>query len=178
MNKILLLFLVGLTTEAFAQKYITDSGTISFFSSAPIEDIQAVNLDVTSIFDSDNGNIAYSLPIQGFEFAKSLMQEHFNEKYLESDKYPKSTFKGSLEGYKKKNGKQEVMAIGDLTIHGVTRKIEIPGTVELQKGTAIVNAKFPIAVADYEVEIPSLLFLNIAEVVDVTVNLNYKLYEK
>ena len=164
--------------EVHGQKYITESGTISFFSSAPIEDIEALNSRITSIFDADNGNLVYSVPIKHFEFNKSLMKEHFNENYLESEKFPKSTFKGKLEGFQKQEGSQEIRAVGDLFIHGVIKRVEIPGTIEMGEGKVIMNAKFAIAVADYEVEIPSILFHNIAEVVEVTLNINYKLYEK
>lgn len=163
---------------ALGQKYISESGTISFYSYAPIEDIEALNSRITSIFDADNGNLVYSIPIKYFEFDKSLMQEHFNENYMESEKFPKSTFKGKIDGFVKKKGKQEVKVVGELFIHGVTKQVEIPGTVEMREGKVIMNAKFTIAVADYEVEIPSLLFQNIAEVVEVTLNINYKLYEK
>lgn len=164
--------------EALGQKYITESGTVSFFSYALIENIDATNSRITSIFDADNGNLVYSIPIKHFEFDKSLMKEHFNENYLESEKFPKSIFKGKLEGFQKKDGSQEVRAIGELLIHGVTKHVEIPGTIEMKEGKVIINAKFIIAVADYEVEIPSLLFQNIAEKVEVTLNINYKLYEK
>lgn len=163
---------------ALGQKYITESGFISFFSTAPIEDIEAENSRVVSIFDAESGSLVFSVPIKNFEFDKSLMKEHFNEKYMETEKYPKSTFKGKVEAYTIKDGQQNVVAKGDLTIHGITRTVEIPGTVESNQGNILIKAAFPISVADYEIKIPSLLFSNIAEVVDVTVDLKYKPYEK
>jgi len=97
---------------------------------------------------------------------------------METEEFPKSTFKGKVEGYTKKEGLQNLVAKGDLTIHGVTRSVEIPGTMETNGDNISIKASFEIAVADYEVEIPSLLFSNIAEVVEVTVDLKYKPYEK
>ncbi len=99
MNKILLIILLLSAYPGIAQKYKSTSGTIKFYSEELLEDITAINKDVKSIFDNESGQIVFSLPITGFEFAKSLMQEHFNEKYLESEKYPKATFKGTITGY-------------------------------------------------------------------------------
>jgi len=163
---------------AIGQKYITESGQISFFSSAPIEDIEAINQKVVSIFDSESGNLVFSVPIKDFEFDKSLMKEHFNEKYMETEKYPKSIFKGTVEGYTDQEGEQNVVAKGDLTIHGVTHQVEISGTIESSASNVVIKATFFVSVDDYDVEIPSLLFSNIAEVVEVTVDLKYKPYVK
>ena len=174
----LLFVLMVMGADCFAQKFIAEAGTVSFYSEAPVEDIEAVNHQITSIFDSDSGQIVFLVPIKHFEFDKPLMKEHFNENYMESEKYPKSTFKGKLEGYEKKEGVQHLRALGDLTIHGVTRQVEFPGTLEMKDGTISIKAKFSVRVADYEIEIPSLLFQDIAEVVEVTLNINYKLYEK
>ncbi len=178
--KLLVIVFVSMTGffPALGQKYITESGHISFFSSAPIEDIEAINNKVVSIFDSETGNLVFSVPIKEFEFDKSLMKEHFNEKYLETEQYPKSTFNGRVQNYTRKNGLQDVVAKGDLVIHGVKHMIEVPGTIEWDDTNVKIKAMFPIAVADYEVEIPSLLFSNIAEVVEVTIDLKYKPYEK
>ena len=178
--KLLFTLILGLAgfVPASGQKYITESGQISFFSYAPIEDIKASNQKVVSIFDTESGNLVFSIPIKDFEFDKSLMREHFNEKYMETEKYPKSTFKGTVEGYTDQEGEQNVVAKGDLTIHGVTHQIEISGTLESSGSNVVIKATFSVSVADYEVEIPSLLFSNIAEVVDVTVDLKYKPYVK
>jgi len=161
-----------------SQRYITESGDITFFSEAPLEDIRAINSEVSSLFDSGNGEIVYSVQIKGFLFKKSLMQQHFNENYMESDKFPKAIFKGVISGFQNKPGRQEVRAIGELTIHGVTNSVDVPGYIEISAEQVIVSAVFEVMVADYEIEIPSILFSKIAEVVEVTVNLNYKLYEK
>ncbi len=157
-----------------AQKYKLTSSEVSFFSEAPLENIEAHNKQTTSLFDVATGEIAFVVPIKGFQFKKSLMQEHFNENYMESDKYPNGTFKGKVSGYDpEKSGKQTAVAEGDLTIHGVTRKVRIEGTLQLQPGKATLNATFPVKLADHDIDIPQVVFYNIAEVVEVTVQLEY-----
>jgi hypothetical protein len=157
-----------------AQKYKLTNSEVSFFSEAPLENIEAHNKQTTSLFDVATGEIAFVVPIKGFQFKKSLMQEHFNENYMESDKYPNGTFKGKVSGYDpEKSGKQTAVAEGDLTIHGVTRKVRIEGTLQLQSGKATLNATFPVKLVDHDIEIPQVVFYNIAEVVEVTVQLEY-----
>lgn len=158
-----------------AQKYTAEKAFVSFFSDAAIEDITAENTKVSTIFNSETGDIVYSVPIKDFKFAKSLMQEHFNEKYMESEKYPKATFQGKLVGYDmKKNGPQDVRAQGKLTIHGVTHDIDVPGTFEVNGKKINMKSRFMVKVADYNITIPQLLFQNIAEQVEVTNDFTYK----
>jgi polyisoprenoid-binding protein YceI len=158
-----------------AQKYTADKAFISFFSDAAIEDITAENTKVSTIFNSATGDIVYSVPIKDFKFAKSLMQEHFNEKYMESEKFPKATFQGKLIGFDmSKGGPQEARAQGKLTIHGVTNDIDVPGTFEVAGKKVNMKSRFMVKVADYNITIPQLLFQNIAEQVEVTVDFTYK----
>jgi len=179
MKRFLILLLILLVfNPLMAQKYITENSKITFFSEAPVEDIDAINTNSTSIFDSDNGEIVFSVPIKEFQFKRSLMQEHFNEKYLESDKFPKSTFQGKIEGYEKKNGKQNATATGELTIHGVTKKVNISGEMEFKGGKIYMTTSFIVKLVDYDIKIPSLLFQNIAEEIEVKAELNYKEYGK
>jgi polyisoprenoid-binding protein YceI len=150
-----------------------------FFSKTPVEDINAKNTAVNSLFNSATGDIAFSMMMKDFEFKKSLMKEHFNEKYLETDKFPKSTFQGKLIGYSvDKAGVQEVKGSGKLTIHGVTKEVETTGTVEFVNGKAIAKSKFIVLLKDYDIKIPQLLWKNIAESIDVTIDLTYKPTEK
>ena len=169
------IILAFLSNLSFAQKYVSESCELSFYSSAPIEDITASNDKARSVFDSDNGEIVFAVPIREFQFKKSLMQEHFNEKYLESDKYPKSTFSGKLTGYQKGIANDQVRAEGTLEIHGVKRKINVPGSVNFKGDKIVLKSTFMVKLADYNIEIPSLLFQNIAEEVEVTLNFEYKL---
>ena len=178
MKKILLIITLFLTQISFAQKLVSTKSTTKFFSSATLEDIAATTNKGKSVLDSSNGNIAFSIPINTFEFAKSLMQEHFNEKYMESEKFPKATFSGVIEGWENGISNSEAEAKGKLTIHGVTKTISAPGSVEYSKNKLTVTAKFNIRLEDYGVEVPSLMWQKIAEVVEVTIHYEYNSNDK
>ncbi len=160
-----------------AQVHFTKNGMISFYSSAPVENIKADNNQVISTINTTTGELQFSLLINAFHFKKSLMQEHFNENYMESKKYPKATFKGKIVDLSKVNfavnGNYAVTVSGDLTMHGVTNKITAPGTVSVNGGVISASSKFPVAVADFKIKIPALVKDNIAKVVDVTVSCTY-----
>jgi polyisoprenoid-binding protein YceI len=158
-----------------AQKYVTEKSFVSFFSHATIEDIKADNKKAAGIFNTATNDIAFSIPINEFQFRKSLMQEHFNEKYMESDKYPKSTFQGNISDFNlSTSGEQKVKATGKLTIHGVTNNIEVPGTIEKQGDKLVMKSKFMVKLQDYKIEIPQFLWKNIAEEVEVTLEFTFK----
>jgi polyisoprenoid-binding protein YceI len=158
-----------------AQKFTTEKTYVKFFSKAAIEDITAENIKTSSIFNVATGEIVFSVPIKEFEFAKSLMKEHFNEKYMESEQFPKALFQGKISGYQSTTtGEQKATAVGNLTIHGVTKEVQISGTIENSKGGLIMKAKFIVKLADYKIKIPQLFWKNIAEDVEVTVEFNYK----
>ena len=168
-----ILFLVAYSAQA--QKYTVEKGSIAFFSDATLEDIKAENKKVASLFNSATGAIAFSVPIAEFQFEKSLMQEHFNEKYMESDKFPKATFQGSLANFNMEAiGEQAVKATGKLTIHGVSKDVDMPGTFQHKEGKVIINSKFMIRLEDYQVAIPQLMWQNIAEEVEVSLTFIYK----
>lgn len=167
-----LLFSVSFGT--YAQKYKSVESKVRFFSEATLENIAADNTDGSSVFDESTGDIVFSIPIKSFEFQKSLMQEHFNENYMESDKYPKSIFKGKVIGFEKKGGLQNVSAEGELTIHGVTKEVKIDGTMNLKDNQIKLNSVFIVKLEDYNVKIPQVLWQNIAEEVEVTLNFIYQ----
>jgi polyisoprenoid-binding protein YceI len=169
------LFLCIVVLSAQAQKYTAEKAFISFYSHAVVEDITAENTKVSTIFNEATSEIVFSVPMKEFKFAKSLMQEHFNEKYVESEKYPKATFQGVVAGYDPKaTGVQNVKAQGKLTIHGVTKDIDVPGTIEVKGNKRSMKSKFMVKVADYNITIPTLVFQNIAEEVEVTIDFLYK----
>jgi hypothetical protein len=176
MNKFLLILLgIGPALSVYAQKFSSEKGQISFFSDAAIEDIEAVNSMVGSLFNAGSGDLVYIVKIKDFKFAKSLMREHFNEKYMETEKFPKSTFQGKLVGFKPgSSGEQKVKAVGTLNIHGVTKNVEIPGTLEFAGGRAVMKSKFTVKLADYSIRIPQLVWQNIAEEIEVRVEFTYK----
>lgn len=146
-----------------------------------MENIEANNNKVLSIVDLSKGQVAVDLLIKAFEFEKKLMQEHFNENYLESEKYPKSTFKGTFtvpEGLKARtDGVYELDVKGDLTIHGVTKPIETKSTLTLKDGKLSGRLLFNINVKEFEIKIPTVVVKNIAETVEVTANFDYEVYK-
>jgi len=158
-----------------AQKFVSEKSTITFYSHATIEDIKATNQRSTGLFDAGTGDVAFVVPIHEFQFKKSLMQEHFNEKYMETEKYPRGTFQGKIEGFDvSNNGEQKATAKGKLTIHGVTQTVEIPGTMTKQGDGFAMHAVFVVKLADYKIQIPQLLWQNIAEQVEVTIDFTFK----
>lgn len=160
-----------------AQKYYTKNGSISFFSSTKLEDIKADNNQVVSVLNAQTGELQFSVLIKSFHFKKALMEEHFNENYLESGKYPKSTFKGTVADISKvnfsKDGSYTVNVSGDLTIHGVTQKINTTGTISVKAGVPTASSKFKVKLADYKVSIPNIVSNNISETIEITVSCEY-----
>lgn len=182
MKKIILIIatIAFASTSVMAQKWFTRSAHITFFSSAPMENIEANNYQGTSIINTETGDMAFSLLIKGFEFDKALMQEHFNEKYMHSDKFPKSTFEGKITNADAvnfdKDGEYDVIVEGDLTIHGVKRHVKQSGIITVKGGKIIAEAKFPVRLSDYDVKILGIHKRNISEVVEVTVKAEYEPY--
>jgi hypothetical protein len=171
------LLLILQSNGSFGQKYFAENGYVRFFSEAPLEDIEAVNDDGSSIFETGTGRIAFTIPIKNFEFEKKLMQQHFNENYLESDKYPTSTFSGKILGFGDSSEEQELTARGELTIHGVTKEVTIEGQGKMTGDRIMLEASFPVQLEDYNIKIPKVVMFNIAEVVDVTIKFEYFPYE-
>jgi polyisoprenoid-binding protein YceI len=165
------------SVSANAQKYMTRTGYISFFSHTPLEDIKAENNQVASVLDISNGEIVFQVLIKSFRFEKALMQEHFNENYLESDKFPRSEFKGKITDLSsvdfKKDGTYNVTVSGDLTIKDVTKKIETKGTIVVESGNITANSVFSIVPEEYNIEIPGVVRDNIAKTIEVTVTMKY-----
>ena len=165
-----------------AQKYFTKEGTITFFSSTPIEDIKAENSKVTAVLDAASGKVEFAALMKSFEFEKALMEEHFNENYVESGKYPKATFKGEIQDWSKIKSDlskaKEVTVKGTMTLHGVSKEIEVKGTLQLVNGEYVINAKFVMKPDDYEIKIPNAVKDNIAKEIEVTVDATLKELKK
>lgn len=158
-----------------AQRFICEDGFVSFFSQAPVENIKAENRKMSSIFNSATGVIAFSVIMKEFQFEKKLMQEHFNDKYLESDRFPRATFSGVITQYDMtKKELQNVRAKGKLTIHGIVKTIDVPGTFEVKENGLVMKSKFKVLMADYDIKIPAILWKNISEEIEVTLDLTYK----
>jgi hypothetical protein len=175
MKKITTLLVIALLTSTLvnAQKYMTKGGTIKFSSETPMEKIEAVNHQANSALDFSSGNFVFKVLIRGFEFEKALMQEHFNENYMESEKFPNSTFSGKISNLKDvnlgKDGVYKVVVEGDMTMHGVTNKIKVNGTLEVKAGKVTAKSSFNVAPKDYNITIPKAVIKNIAEAIQVDV---------
>lgn len=165
-----------------AQKYFTRNGKISFYSDAPIEKIEAHNIQSTSVLDAATGRMEFAVLIKAFQFEKALMQEHFNENYMESSQFPKATFKGEIKDPAQvdfeKDGEYQVIVTGDMTIHGVTKPIEAPGLIKVEGEKITATSEFELIVADYEIKIPAVVRDNIAKTVKVSVELDYQPLKK
>ena len=173
MSRLTIFILLFFSIQIHAQKFIGNNGEISFFSEAPLEDISAINKKVSAVYDSESSNLVFQLIISDFVFPKSLMQEHFNENYLESDIYPNSTFQGKIiERHVQE--KEDTRVEGNLTIHGITNKIIVEGQLLEKEGVVSIKAKFSIKLKDYNIKIPRLVMYNIAEEIEVMVNIQLK----
>jgi hypothetical protein len=157
-----------------AQNYTSQAMHISFYSSTPVEDIKADANDGIGIINSTNNKVAFSVKIRSFQFPKKLMQEHFNEKYMESDKkgYEIASFIGVIQDKVDytKDGVYKVNVKGKLKVHNVEQERTLPGTIEIKNGKLKITSNFKVKVADHNIEIPSIVTANIAEVVDVSVS--------
>ncbi|HMM12379.1 MAG TPA: YceI family protein [Bacteroidales bacterium] len=176
MRMIAMTALMLIAVQVSAQRFATKTGTIRFYSEAPAENIEAINRQVNSALDTQNGDFVFRLLMKGFQFEKALMQEHFNENYVESNKFPNATFSGKVLNADKidwsKNGTHEVEVSGDLTIKGITRKITEKGTFEVKDGTINGKSKFYIKLADYDIRIPKAVVKNIAETIEINVDVS------
>ena len=160
---------------ASAQIVTSHDVTLRFFSSAPIEDITALSNEGVSGLDFGSKSVYFRVAIRSFEFEKRLMQEHFNENYMESSKYPYAEFRGFLneDVDLSTDGAFPITVQGDLTIHNVTRNYTVKGQLKITGGKVTANATFPVRLADHQIKIPRLVIKNIAEVVEVTVSASY-----
>ena len=169
--------IVASVTTSHAQILMTKNGKISFFSTTAMENIDAVNNQVGSVVDKKSGSLRFSVQVTGFLFKKALMQEHFNEDYMESGKYPTATFKGSITDISKvdfsKDGNYTVNVAGDLTLHGVTNKVTVPGTISIADGKVNATSTFNILLADYKIDIPKMVQNNISKTIEIKVDCNY-----
>lgn len=178
MKKTLFVFLMILLIcpliRAQDTMYKSDKGTAGFFSKAPLENIEAVSDRITALLNTETGEVAVLIPIKSFQFDNGLMQDHFNENYMESDKYPNASFKGKLlDSCIARPGTVQHMEVeGELSIHGVTVKRTIPARIKYNSdGSFQVASTFVVALVDHQITIPKLMYKNIAEKVDVSLDL-------
>lgn len=171
---ILSIIILTTTGTMMAQKYLTKNGTIRFYSDTPMEKIEANNKQVKIALDISTGDFVFQVLMKSFEFEKALMQEHFNENYVESDKFPNATFLGKINNLKEidvtKNGTYQANVEGKLTIHGVTKVIKEKGTFEISGDKITAKSKFNILLSDYNITVPGAVVNNISKSIEITVN--------
>ncbi len=161
-----------------AQKLITRNGTVKFFSAAPIENINAVNKQVSSVIDLESGEFAFLVPIKAFVFEKALMQEHFNENYMESGQFPSGSFKGNISDFDvsllEADGEYPLTFSGVMTIHGTDKELTEKATLKVKNGKISLHTEFDLRPEDFGIKIPSSKRDNISEVIAVSAEIDYE----
>ena len=183
MKKLTLITLaMMLTALSFGQRYITKNGHIKFYSETPLETIEAHNNQVNSALDISTGEFVFKVLMKSFKFEKALMQEHFNENYVESDKFPNAMFKGTIANLNdidfKANGEYKVVVEGEMTIHGETKTIQTTGKFQVTDETVSGQSVFIVKPEDYKIKIPNTVVQNIAEEIEVTVEVSLQALKK
>ena len=168
--------------QVFAQVWFTKTGAVGFFSHTSVEDIKADNNEAVSFIDAAKKEFRFQVLIKGFKFPKAAMQDHFNgENYMASDKFPKAEFKGSIAPGSaidfKKDGVYKVEVDGQMTMHGATVPMKVPGTITIKNGVPSVKAVFMVKRSDFGITVPSFSAAKIAESIEVTVNCLYEAYK-
>jgi len=176
MQKALLPFLLFNMITALGQsKYMTKSGSMSFEASQPtFEPIEATHSAVSALLNAETGELAVLALVRGFRFPLALMEEHFNENYIESHQYPKTSFKGSITDFDKytlSEQPQTVKLTGELSMHGVTKPINVSATVTQTDERITLASSFSVKTSDFGIEIPSLVRKQIDENVQIQVSL-------
>ena len=150
------------------KRYVIVSSSIEFYSYAPLEDIQAVNTESVGAIDLSTGEFIIKIPVSSFDFPNKLMEKHFNDSYLETDRYPECIFRGKIDGDN---------ANGEITLHGVTKKISVPVIMSKSEEEVTIDTVFKITLKDHKIKVPRLLFQNIAEEIEVKVSSSFKKYQ-
>lgn len=179
LNKVMFLVLAMLSLQLSAQKYFTKTGTIKFSSQTTLEDIKAENRKVVSVLNAATGAIEFSLLMKGFDFPNDIMEQHFNESYAESDKFPKATFKGVVADIASvnftKDGSYKVNYSGKLTIKDVTKDISGTAMFVVKGGKVTSTSELKVKPKDYNIKIPSTAAAKIAEEISVSLLMDYVL---
>ena len=176
------LMLVSALHSKAQEKYITRNGSISIFSATTAENIDANNNEVFSMIDPSKNELAFQVLVTGFKFKKALMQDHFNEDYMESSKFAKASFSGIIADPSKVNFNQDgdyaVTIDGTLTMHGVSNKVTVPATLRVAGKKISADSKFNVKLADYNIKIPALVAKQVSETVAVTVGCLYEPFKR
>ncbi len=176
----LLIVSLLISSKSFGQLYATQSGETNFFSETPVENISGTNKTVGAILNTATNEIAVSMKMTAFDFPNKLMQEHFNENYMESEKFPTGIFKGKIVEVidYAKNGTYDVTAKGQLTLHGVTQARDFKGKLTIDNQKINLVCGFDVKLTDHKIEVPKLVFAKIAEVISVKSNYAFTPYTR
>jgi hypothetical protein len=178
-NLFMIFGILFLSMSLSAQKYSAKNGFVGFYSHTPMEDIKADNNQVASIIDASTGDMVFQILNKSFVFDKALMQEHFNENYMESEKFPKATFKGKISNIADVNfakpGVYNVTVSGEMNMHGVANAFSAAGTIEVITDGIVAKSKFTVKPEDYGIVIPAVVREKIGKEMEVTVNIKYTL---
>jgi len=173
-KKLLFIFLLAGISSVFGQKFATKTGTLKFEASVDsFEEITAENKNTSAVLESSSGEIAVLSLMKGFRFKVALMEEHFNENYVESDKFPKTTFKGKIEDFdiSKLSPTAKVFKLsGDLTLHGKTKKITTTAKISKSGEKITLIGNFDVKPEDFDIEIPKIVSKKVADKVSITYN--------
>lgn len=168
-----LLHLILMMPMVSAQKFYSKSARVIFISEAPIEKIEGLNNSGYVILDAGSGAVEMSVLIKGFKFEKALMQDHFNENYMESSKFPKGIFKGNIINISdidfSKDGDYTAAVKGNLTLHGVTKPFTTSAKFSIKGGAISARSSFDVTIADFDIDVPKVVRENIANTVKVSV---------
>jgi len=175
MMLLLLTSIIGSTTAQ--SKYFTRTGTVIFDAEGKLDDIEEIkakNTAATCVLDAATGNMEWAVTMNKFSFANSLMQKHFNENYVESEKYPKATFKGKINDLSKvnfdKDGTYPIGVSGVMNLHGVSKEVNVKGVITVEKGKILSSSSFEVLLKDYKIDIPTVVFMKVADSAKVTVS--------
>ena len=169
MKKLLLTALLISSNFLTAQQYLTREARLDFDAGSPLEDIEAFTESGSAVYDANTGKIGVQVLMTSFQFKRALMQEHFNENYVESEKFPKASFKGLFS---------EGNVSGGLTTHGVTKEIKVPARLNQENGNFVLVTSFDITLADYDVKIPSAVANKISKKASIQVHATLKKISK
>ncbi len=175
---ILFLFLLPpFLSQGGPEVYSSDNGTISFRSEAVQELINATSHNLHGLIDAGNRTFAFRILIRSFiGFNNGLQGEHFNENYLESDKYPEATFKGKIieQIDLTKDGKYMVRAKGVLNIHGVEQERILKSEITVLKESIHIESQFSVLLNDHDIKVPKVVHEKIASEIQIVIHADFK----
>ena len=182
LSVIFFFMLSGVSGITFAQggMFATATGNTKFSSETPMENINAENKKTQVLLNTATNEIAIRMNMRDFVFPNKLMQEHFNENYIESDKYPNGTFSGKLDQTIdfSKDGSYDASATGSFTIHGVSKNRTIKGKLKIEGGKINLTSDFEVALVDHKIDVPQIVFVKIAQSIKVKAEYTLSPYKK